>query len=114
MVKSITNDLFIISITDYHYIHGKEGDTMSLSCSKEVVSYSSYSGFVAPVAPYIVVDDIEYTFDDCSHTKNYGIKDKCDNRTSCSFTVTNTYVGSSCGKGGVAGLKVQYHCVRKY
>jgi len=114
VVKSITNDLFIISITDYHYTHGKEGNTIALSCSKEVVSYSSYSGFVAPAAPYIVVDDIEYTFEDCSHTKNYGIKDKCDNRTSCSFTVTNTYVGSSCGKGGVAGLKVQYHCVRKY
>jgi hypothetical protein len=48
MLKSIHNIyLFIFSVADYHYTHGKEGDTMSLSCSKEVVSYSSYSGFVA-------------------------------------------------------------------
>ncbi|CAG2230732.1 unnamed protein product [Mytilus edulis] len=97
----------------YYYTNKKEGDTVSLSCNSEKVSYTSYSGFAAPSDPYIVVDDILFTYDSCSHTNNHGIKNKCDNQTACNFVVTNTLVGSSCGNGGVGGLKIQYHCVRE-
>ncbi|VDI06553.1 Hypothetical predicted protein [Mytilus galloprovincialis] len=98
---------------NYYYSHAKEGDTVSLSCTSEKVSYTSYSGFVTPSDPYIVVDDILFTFDSCSHTNNHGIKNKCDNQTACNFVVTNSLVGSSCGYDGVGGLKIQYHCVRE-
>ena len=112
--KNMTVINFKYLFTDYYYAHGREGSVISINCNSEIRSYSSYTGYDAPAAPYIIVDDVQYTFEDCSHTDNYGIKNTCDNKTSCSFTVTNTLIGSSCGKGGEAALKLQYHCVRKY
>jgi hypothetical protein len=49
----------------------------------------------------------------CSHGDKYGIRNLCDGRTSCSFDVTNSNIGSSCGADGEASLQVSYNCERK-
>jgi hypothetical protein len=43
----------------------------------------------------------------------YGIQNLCDGRKSCSFDVTNSNIGSSCGADGKASLQVSYKCKRK-
>jgi hypothetical protein len=43
----------------------------------------------------------------------HGVADMCENKTSCSFDVTNANVGSSCGTNGVGGLYITYHCISK-
>ena len=69
--------------------------------------------YVGYINPYIVVDEVRYTFEDCQHYDIYGVKNLCDNETTHSFLITNENVGSSCGTGGDAGLYIRYHCVRK-
>ena len=99
--------------TAYYYYDRLEGQTTSLSCNGERTSYDTYVGFVRPPDPYIIIDDVRYTYRKCNHTDIHGVADMCENKTSCSFEVTNANVGSSCGKNGVGGLYIIYHCISK-
>ena len=106
---------FIFS--DYYYYNQTEDQEATLNCSVESMPYTTYSGFVAPADPYIIIDEVIYTFWDalCEHFHKYGVQDMCENKTSCTFMVTGANIGSSCGntKDVIAGLFVRYHCVRK-
>lgn len=98
----------ILTISDYYSFEGIEGTSASLNCDGE----AEYPG-----NPYIVIDEVKYTlesFNDCLHNYTYGVKNKCDNETTCDFTISNELVGSSCGTGGNAWLTIRYHCVRKF
>jgi hypothetical protein len=52
-------------------------------------------------------------FIDMYHGDKYGVQNLCDGHTACSFDVTNSNVGSSCGSDGKASLQVSYNCKRK-
>ena len=102
-------------ILDYFYNTYDEGDETSLSCDSEIQSgLVSYSDYIKPVSPYIIIDAVRYTYYDCDHTETFGVKDMCENKTECTFDVTNANIGSSCGVDtGVGGLFITWHCVRK-
>ena len=93
-----------------------------MSCDSEVQSgLSSYTGYVQPADPYIVIDAVKYTYYDCIHTETYGVVNMCEGKTDCSFEASNANIGSSCGTDtdigdhkGLAGLFITWHCVRKY
>ncbi|VDI79224.1 Hypothetical predicted protein [Mytilus galloprovincialis] len=94
------------AVKNYYSFEGREGTSASLNCDGE----AEYPG-----NPYIVIDEVKYTlesFNDCLHNYTYGVKNKCDNETTCDFTISNELVGSSCGTGGNAWLTIRYHCVR--
>ena len=77
-----------------------EGDRAMLNCSDE---YNET----------IQLSSVLYSYSMCSHGDKYGIQNLCDGHTSCSFDVTNSNVGSSCGSDGKATLQVSYNCKRK-
>lgn len=56
---------------------------------------------------------INYEKGACSHNDLYGIRNLCNGRTECTFKVTNSNVGSSCGANGTASLEVTYNCIRE-
>jgi hypothetical protein len=40
-----------------------EGDETSLSCDSEIQSgLVSYSDYIKPASPYIIIDDVHYTY----------------------------------------------------
>ncbi|XP_052097281.1 hemicentin-1-like [Mytilus californianus] len=55
---------------------------------------------------------INYTNGACSHCKTYGVRNLCNGKTECSFEVSNSNIGSSCGANGRATLEVKYNCIR--
>ena len=61
----------------------------------------------------IQLSSVLYNYSTCSHDDIYGIQNLCDGRKSCSFDVTNSNIGSSCGADGKASLQVSYKCKRK-
>ena len=77
-----------------------EGDRAMLNCSGE---YNET----------IQLSSVLYNYSTCSHDDIYGIQNLCDGRKSCSFDVTNSNIGSSCGADGNASLQVSYNCKRK-
>ena len=77
-----------------------EGDRAMLNCSDE---YNET----------IQLSSVLYNYSTCSHGDKYGIQNLCDGHTACSFDVTNSNVGSSCGTDGKASLEVSYNCKRK-
>ena len=77
-----------------------EGDRAMLNCSEE---YNET----------IQISSVLYSYSTCSHGDKYGIQNLCDGRKSCSFDVTNSNVGSSCGANGKASLQVSHNCQRK-
>ena len=77
-----------------------EGDRATLNCA---VEYNET----------IQLSSVLYNYSTCSHGDKYGIQNLCDGRTSCSFDVTNSNVGSICGADGKASLQVSYNCKRK-
>ena len=91
-----------------------EGRTASISCDGEKTTDYNYVGYVAPPDPYIKIHDVRYTFRDCNFTDTYGVADMCENKTSCSFTVSGANVGSACGTNGDAGLYITYYCISEY
>jgi hypothetical protein len=64
-----------------------EGDRAMLTCPDE------YNGTIQ-------IAMVLYTHSTCSHGDKYGIQNLCDGHISCSFNVTNSNVGSSCGLMG--------------
>ena len=77
-----------------------EGDRAILTCSDE---YNET----------IQLSSVLYNYSMCSHGDKYGIQNLCDGHPACSFDVTNSNVGSSCGSDGKASLQVSYNCKRK-
>ena len=77
-----------------------EGDRAMLTCSGE---YNET----------IQISSVLYSYSRCSHTDKYGIQNLCDGQRACSFDVTNSNIGSSCGSDGKASLQVSYNCKRK-
>jgi len=77
-----------------------EGDRAILTCPDE---YNET----------IQIATAHYSYSTCSHGDKYGIQNMCDGHTACSFDVTNSNVGSSCGADGKAALQVSYNCKRK-
>ena len=77
-----------------------EGDRAMLNCSDE---YNET----------IQLSSVLYNYSTCRHGDNYGIQNLCDDQGTCSFDVTNSNVGSSCGADGNASLQVSYNCKRK-
>jgi len=61
----------------------------------------------------IQLSSVLYNYSTCSHGETYGIQNVCDVHTACSFDVTNSIVGRSCGSDGKASLQVLYNCKRK-
>lgn len=61
----------------------------------------------------IEIAAIIYENGTCYHTAVYGIKNICNGKTECTFNVTNSNVGSSCGVNGLASFKVTYNCKSK-
>jgi len=59
----------------------------------------------------IQLPSVLYSHSTCSHGDKYGIRSLC--HTVCSFDVTNSIIGSSCGADGKASLQVSYNCKRK-
>ena len=49
----------------------------------------------------------------CMHHTIFGIQKLCQNKTACTFNVTNAVVGSSCGGQSLSALEITYHCVGK-
>ncbi|CAG2208430.1 unnamed protein product [Mytilus edulis] len=91
--------------TSYYTFEGREGTDALLNCIGEAGTVSNYADYVYPGNPYIVIDEVKYTlesFNDCLHNYTYGVKNKCDNLTTCHFQISNELVGSSCGTGGNA------------
>ena len=76
-----------------------EGDRAMLNCSDE---YNET----------IQISSVLYNYSTCSHGDKYGIQNLCDGQRACSFNVTNSNVGSSCGADGKASLQVSYNCKR--
>jgi hypothetical protein len=77
-----------------------EGDVAMLTCS-DVYNET------------IQISSVLYNYSMCSHDDKYGIQNLCDGHTACSFDVTNSNVGSSCGSDGKAALQVSFNCKRK-
>jgi hypothetical protein len=77
-----------------------EGDRAMLNCSDE---YNET----------IQLSSVHYNYSTCSHGDIYGIQNLCDGRKLCSFYVTNSNIGTSCGADGKASLQVSYNCKRK-
>ena len=77
-----------------------EGDRAMLTCAGE---YNET----------IQISSVLYNYSTCSHGDKYGIQNLCDGQRACSFDVTNSNVGSSCGSDGKASLQVSYNCKRK-
>jgi hypothetical protein len=93
---------FIFSLfSDPFAMQYLEGDRALLTCSDE---YNET----------IQLSSVLYNYSTCSHSDKYGIQSLCDGHTSCSFYVTNSNVGSSCGADGKASLQVSYNCKRKF
>ena len=61
----------------------------------------------------IQLSSVLYNYSTCRHGDNYGIQNLCDDQATCSFDVTNSNDGSSCGADGKASLQVSYNCKRK-
>jgi hypothetical protein len=77
-----------------------EGDRAMLTCTGE---YNET----------IQISSVLYSYSRCRHGDKYGIQNLCDGQRACSFDVTNSNVGSSCGSDGKASLQVSYNCKRK-
>ena len=77
-----------------------EGDRAMLNCS------DTYNDTIQ-------LSSVLYNYSTCSHSDKYGIQNLCDGHTACSFDVTKSNVGSSCGADGKASLQVSYNCKRK-
>ena len=99
---------FIVYVTIFSWISADEnpftkqyieGDRAMLKCSGE---YNET----------IQLSSVLYNYSTCSHDDIYGIQNLCDGRKSCSFDVTNSNIGSSCGADGKASLQVLYKCKR--
>ena len=88
------------SFSDPFTMQYSEGDVAMLTCSDEYNETRQLSSVL-------------YNYRTCSHVDKYGIQNLCDGRTSCSFDVTNSNIGSSCGADGEASLHVSYNCERK-
>ncbi|VDI27508.1 Hypothetical predicted protein [Mytilus galloprovincialis] len=76
-----------------------EGERAYLACSvkfKEIIDLTS----------------INYSNDTCIHSERYAIGNLCNGKTDCSFDVSNSNIGSSCGANGTATLEVRYNCIR--
>ncbi|CAG2234182.1 unnamed protein product [Mytilus edulis] len=76
-----------------------EGERAHLACSvefKEIIDITS----------------INYFNDTCIHSETYGIGNLCNGKTNCSFDVSNSNIGSSCGANGTAMFKVEYNCIQ--
>ncbi|CAG2242602.1 unnamed protein product [Mytilus edulis] len=76
-----------------------EGERAYLACSvkfKEIIDLTS----------------INYSNDTCIHSERYGIGNLCNGKTDCSFDVSNSNIGSSCGANGTATLEVRYNCIQ--
>ncbi|CAG2234180.1 unnamed protein product [Mytilus edulis] len=76
-----------------------EGERAHLTCSKEYKET-------------IDIISINYIHGPCSHSGTYGIRNLCNGKTNCSFSVSNSNIGSSCGANGRATLDVKYNCIR--
>jgi hypothetical protein len=61
----------------------------------------------------IQISSVRYSYSTCSHGDKYGTPNFGDGQRACSFNVTNSNVGSSCGSDGKASLQVSYNCKRK-
>ncbi|XP_063406150.1 uncharacterized protein LOC134690108 [Mytilus trossulus] len=100
----------------YYYTNTTEWLELSLSCVEENEAYETYPGYSPPTDPYIVIDSLHYMFynHECNHSDAHGVQDKCNNRTQCTFNVTNSNIQSSCGTGdsGIAGLYTIHHCIK--
>ena len=77
-----------------------EGNRAMLNCTGEYNETIQISSFL-------------YNYSTCSHGDKYGNHNLCDGQRACSFNVTNSNVGSSCGSDGKASLQVSYNCKRK-
>lgn len=77
-----------------------EGEHAQLTCS---VEYKEIIDIIS----------INYIHGTCSHNETYGIRNICSGNTNCSFDVSNSNIGSSCGANGRATLEVKYNCIRK-
>lgn len=89
----------ICTISDPNIKTYTEGERAYLTCSgeyKEIIDITS----------------INYINDTCSHSETYGIRNLCYGKTNCSFYVSNSNIGSSCGANGTATLDVKYNCIR--
>ena len=104
----------IFFFSAYYYVDGLESETVLLTCDGEKTVYYTYTDFVSPPDPYIIIDDVRYTYRECNHTDIYGVADMCENQTSCDLYISNANVGSSCATNGRGGLYVTYHCISKY
>ena len=116
-VFSITDALNCIIFLAYYEYTSREGQTANLSCMPEYEESYTYTDYKAPMHVHIIVDNVTYTLAShygCLHNLTYGVKDRCDNLTSCTFEVTNANVASQCGTEGEADLWVRYHCVSEY
>ncbi|XP_052097131.1 uncharacterized protein LOC127732114 isoform X8 [Mytilus californianus] len=79
--------------------HYMEKETAYLKCSvefKEIMEIAT----------------IKYEKGTCSHNDLHGIGNICNGMTECTFNVSNSNVGSSCGANGTASLAVMYNCIR--
>ena len=116
-VFSVTDALNCIIFLAYYVHTSREGQTAVLSCMPEYEESYTYTDYKAPMHVHIIVDNVTYTLAShygCLHNLTYGVKDRCDNLTTCSFEVTNANVASQCGTEGEADLWVRYHCVSEY
>lgn len=77
-----------------------EGERAHLTCS---VEYKETMDIISN----------NYINGTCSHSETYGIRNICNGKTNCSFDVSNSNIGSSCGANGKANLEVKYNCIRK-
>lgn len=57
---------------------------------------------------------VNYNHGTCSHSGTYGIRNLCNGKTNCSFDVSNSNFGSSCGANGIATSEVRYNCIRMW
>ncbi|XP_076092484.1 uncharacterized protein LOC143063919 isoform X2 [Mytilus galloprovincialis] len=117
-IKYLTVDVIVTPVLEpiYYEYSSVEGNTASLmECANEVIPKENYTDYIPPLDVFIVIDNVTYDLAShygCLHNLTYGVKDRCDNQTTCSFLVTNANVASQCGTEGAAALWVRYHCVR--
>ena len=99
-ITQINVSFVFFAFSDPFTMQYSEGDVAMLTCSDE---YNET----------IQLSSVLYSYNTCSHDDKYGIQNLCDGRKSCSFYVTNSNLGSSCGADGKASLQVSYYCKRK-
>ncbi|VDI27514.1 Hypothetical predicted protein [Mytilus galloprovincialis] len=89
---------------DYYCTHPivkiyTEGERAHLTCSIEY-------------RELIVIMSINFIHGTCTHSEKYGIGNLCNGKTNCSFDVSNSNIGSSCGANRTAMFEVEYKCIR--